>query len=165
MKTRIRLNSGWQLWLGMVGGVGFLPVAPGTWGAAAGILLLLPFLGVNPLLFLPFLLFITLILSYLGAIAARDLAPEWGEDPKSFVLDEVVGVWVAVMGHALDIPHLLAAFVLFRIFDIFKPFGIRRFEAVPNGWGVMLDDLAAGIVSNVVLWALIFLTSGLKISL
>jgi len=131
--------------------VGFLPVAPGTWGTAAGVLALLPFLGWSGAQMLPGLAAATVVTSFLGAKAARDLAPDWGEDPKPFVLDEVAGLWVAMLGHAVDVPHLLAAFVLFRIFDIWKPLGIRRLEAVPHGWGVMLDDLAAGALSGVLL--------------
>jgi phosphatidylglycerophosphatase A len=142
----------WQKILGSVCGAGFLPVAPGTWGAAAGLLLLLPFFGKNGVEFAPYLGAATLFFTFLGAKAAHDLAPEWGEDPKQFVLDEVIGLWMAMLFHPIDWPHLAAAFVLFRVFDIWKPLGIRRLEAVPNGWGVQLDDLAAGAVANLFLW-------------
>jgi phosphatidylglycerophosphatase A len=144
----------WQKWVGSVGGAGFLPVAPGTWGAAAGVVLLLPFLSCSGSQMLPGLAVATLLATFVGARAAHDLAPDWGEDPKPFVLDEVAGLWVAMLGWPITWPYLLAAFLLFRIFDIWKPLGIRRLEAVPNGWGVMLDDLAAGVASNVciMLW-------------
>ncbi len=152
MKKSPPTTRSWQKWAGSVGGVGFLPLAPGTWGAAAGVLALLPFLGCSGSQMLPGLATVTLAATFIGVKAARDLAPDWGEDPKPFVLDEVVGLWVAMLGHAADAPHLFAAFVLFRIFDIWKPLGIRRLEALPRGWGVMLDDVAAGAAANVLLW-------------
>ena len=152
MKKWPPTTRSWQKWAGSVGGVGFLPVAPGTWGSAAGVLALLPFLNCSGSQMLLGLTAATLAATFIGVKAARDLAPDWGEDPKPFVLDEVAGLWVAMLGHAVDAPHLLAAFVLFRIFDIWKPLGIRRLEAVPRGWGVMLDDLAAGAAANVLLW-------------
>ncbi|MEO6038544.1 MAG: phosphatidylglycerophosphatase A, partial [Saprospiraceae bacterium] len=64
------------------------------------------------------------------------------------------GVWIAMLGFAVDAWHLLAAFLLFRFFDIAKPLGIRRLERLENGWGVMLDDVAAGLAANLVLWVL-----------
>lgn len=139
-----------------VGGVGLLPLAPGTWGAAVGVLCLIPLSNQSEnTYFLP--LFIgSIIITWTGAFAAKKLEHLWGEDPKQCVIDEFVGVWVAILGHTLSWQNLLAAFVLFRIFDIWKPLGIRRFEAIPNGWGVMLDDVAAGIVANAVLWAAIY---------
>ncbi len=144
--------SNWQSLLGTFFGAGLLPVAPGTWGAAAGALLLLPFLGKTGAEMLPGLAAASLFFTWLGAKAAHDLAPTWGEDPKPFVLDEVVGMWLAMLFHPVDWPHLAAGFILFRIVDIWKPLGIRRLEAVPRGWGVMLDDVAAGLAANVFLW-------------
>lgn len=143
----------WQKWVGTVGGAGLLPIAPGTWGAAAGALFLLPFYGKTGPDMLLGLLIATALATLIGAKAAHDLAPEWGEDPKAFVLDEVAGQWVAMLGLAVTWQNLLVTFLLFRFFDIAKPLGIRRLEAVPKGWGVMLDDLAAGLAANAVMWA------------
>ena len=98
------------------------------------------------------LLFLSGILTWIGAIVAKRLEPHWGEDPKQYVMDEFVGVWIAILGHTINWQYLLASFVLFRVFDIWKPLGIRRFERIGNGWGVMLDDVAAGIAANAVLW-------------
>lgn len=140
-----------------VGGVGFLPLAPGTWGAAVGALALLPLqsMAAFPLSFI--LIISTLTLTWLGAKVAHKLEPEWGEDPKQYVMDEFVGVWVAMIGHSLSPISILLGFILFRVFDIAKPLGIRRFERVPKGWGVMLDDVAAGVYANVALWIVIWL--------
>ena len=144
--------NNWQSLLGAFFGAGFLPVAPGTWGALAGAVLLLPFFGKTGPEMLPGLGLASLFFTWLGARAAHDLEPEWGEDPKQFVIDEVVGLWVAMLFHPVDWLHLAVAFALFRVFDIWKPLGIRRLEAVPKGWGVMLDDVAAGVAANVFLW-------------
>ena len=148
MKTSLR----WHKTIATVGGAGLLPVAPGTWGAAVGVLALLPFLGKNGPEILPMLLAVTTALTWFGAAAARKLEPEWGDDPKQFVLDEFVGMWVSLLGHTLTGTNLWLGFVLFRAFDIWKPLGIRRLENVPHGWGVMLDDVGAGLLANVLLW-------------
>lgn len=149
MKRRTRI---WAKTLATVGGAGLLPVAPGTWGAAVGVAVLLPFAGKNGLDILPALSVATILLTWIGAIVARKLADEWGDDPKQFVLDEFVGVWISLLGHALTGTNLIVAFVLFRTFDIWKPLGIRRLENAPNGWGVMLDDVGAGLLANILLW-------------
>jgi len=146
----------WSKLFATVGGAGWLPVAPGTWGAAVGVVSLLPFLNKTGMAMLPVLLPGAVALTWLGAIVAHRLAPEWGEDPKPFVMDEFVGLWVSLIGHVLNWQNLLVGFVLFRIFDILKPLGIRKLEDVPKGWGVMLDDVGAGIATNVLLWGLHF---------
>jgi phosphatidylglycerophosphatase A len=73
-------------------------------------------------------------------------------DPRWFVLDEVAGYLIAVLGHPLTWPHLLGAFVAFRFFDIFKPPPIRRLERQGGGIAVMADDLVAGLYANVAVW-------------
>jgi phosphatidylglycerophosphatase A len=148
----------WHKIFATVGGVGRLPIAPGTWGAAVGTLCLVPFMGTNHQFLLHIVIFASSVfLTWLGAKVAHDLEPEWGEDPKQYVMDEFVGVWIAIIGHAFTPIHLFLSFLLFRIFDIWKPFGIRKLENVPNGWGVMLDDVAAGVAANITLWGIHFL--------
>jgi phosphatidylglycerophosphatase A len=149
----------WHKLFASLGGVGYLPLAPGTWGAAVGTILLLPLLGTNSWLYTCIILIDIALLTWVGAKVAHRLESEWGEDPKQYVMDEFVGVWVAVVGHAMTWQNLLLGFLLFRLFDIWKPLGIRRFERVSKGWGVMLDDVAAGVVANLILWALHFFGS------
>ena len=73
-------------------------------------------------------------------------------DPSKVVIDEVAGQLAALMIIApVEWWSVLAAFVLFRVFDVLKPLGIRRLEAIGNGWGIMLDDLAAGLLAAVVI--------------
>jgi phosphatidylglycerophosphatase A len=142
----------WDKTLASVFGAGFLPLAPGTWGAAVGAVLLFPFQQVDNWVFHFILLIAIILLTWFGANIAYRLQPEWGEDPKKFVLDELVGVWVTLLFHSLNWSNILIGFLLFRVFDIWKPLGIRRLENVKNGWGVMLDDVAAGIAANLCLW-------------
>lgn len=137
-----------------VGGAGYLPFAPGTWGAAVGAAFLLPLASLDSQIAFWVIFIISVLLTYLGALAANTLASQWGEDPKSVVIDEFVGVWVAILGHSLSMTNILWGFLLFRVFDIWKPLGIRKLENFPNGWGVMLDDVGAGIVANIFLYLL-----------
>jgi phosphatidylglycerophosphatase A len=92
---------------------------------------------------------------FIGAAAASEVEDEWGHDSNRVVIDEVQGMLTALFLLPADWHYMLAAFVLFRFFDIAKPLGIRCLESVKSGWGVMLDDLMAGIISNVLLQAVI----------
>ena len=145
-------------------GVGWLPVAPGTWGAAEAVLLLVPFQWLNIIpssstlspqgkqsLFNLILIFFIVIFTWIGVKAVDALEDEWGKDPKQVVIDEMIGVWIAVLGFPLTGFNLIAGFVLFRFFDIAKPLGIRQLEDIKGGWGVMLDDVLAGVYANIVL--------------
>ena len=142
-------------------GSGYAPIAPGTAGAAVGCLLLwlyIYFIGIgNYWYFQIGFLLITIFTTILGAIATREVEKEWGEDPSKVVIDEIIGVWISLLFLPLTWQNILIGFILFRIFDIAKPFGIRRLEAVKNGWGVMLDDVLAGIYANVCLQIYLFI--------
>jgi phosphatidylglycerophosphatase A len=138
------------------GGVGTVPRAPGTAGsvvglaagwAAASALGPLGYAGVTAALFA------------LGVVAAeRAERSARCKDPSFVVIDEVVGMLVALFALPLRAGELLAALLCFRLFDIAKPFPLRRLEALPGGWGVMLDDLVAGVYANLAvrigIWAL-----------
>ncbi|MCD6363450.1 MAG: phosphatidylglycerophosphatase A [Synergistetes bacterium] len=89
------------------------------------------------------LFFIGVWASHVYSKALRD------DDPPCVVIDEVVGYFVAMYGFS-DIM-LLPSFFFFRILDIVKPFPVRAFEKLPGGWGIMMDDVIAGIVSNVLI--------------
>jgi phosphatidylglycerophosphatase A len=138
-------------------GAGYSPIAPGTAGAAVGILVIV-LLQQIPLLqdssnMLVTLLALTVFFCVLGAYSTDQLEPLWGKDPSRVVIDEVIGVWIAMLGLPVTWEWLLAAFILFRFFDIVKPLGIRRLEAIKGGWGVMLDDVLAGVYTLLVLQA------------
>jgi len=89
--------------------------------------------------------------------AGRHASALGKEDPGSVVIDEVLGQWLTLAGAtSLDAwPTWIAAFVLFRAFDIAKPFPVRRLEAIPGGAGIVLDDLGAGVYGALALWALV----------
>ncbi len=134
-------------------GSGFSPVAPGTAGAllAFGVWYALSFLvSASVLLWLTVVL--TLVFTVAGVWAANRLEQAWGEDPSRVVVDEMVGCWITLL--AAPAGHLwygLAAFGLFRLFDIWKPLGIRRMENLPGGIGVMMDDVLSGVYGFIVL--------------
>jgi phosphatidylglycerophosphatase A len=82
----------------------------------------------------------------LGIPAASIAARESGKhDPGFVVIDEVAGQWITLLWSAADWRHGLIALILFRLFDITKPFPVRRLERLPGGWGIVLDDVAAGL--------------------
>jgi phosphatidylglycerophosphatase A len=83
-----------------------------------------------------------------GIPAATIVARESGrEDPGFVVVDEVAGQWIALIGVRPDWAHALLALALFRLFDIWKPWPVRLLERLPGGWGIMLDDVAAGVLA------------------
>lgn len=130
-------------------GLGMMPFAPGTFGTLGGVALglVLP----DPL----WLLGAVALLMAVGVPLARLAERVAGRaDPGSFVLDEVAGYLVALLwlpaGHDRRLV-LVLAFLAFRLFDISKPPPVRRLERLPGGWGVMVDDLAAGIYANLLL--------------
>ena len=135
-------------------GAGYSPFAPGTAGAIVGCVALWIFEQYNiisttntPILFISLILITTV----LGIIATDKLEEEWGKDPSKIVLDEVIGVWIAMMFVPFSFFNVLLAFGLFRYFDIAKPLGIRKLEALKGGIGVMADDMLAGIYANITL--------------
>jgi phosphatidylglycerophosphatase A len=138
-------------------GSGWLPVAPGTWGSAVAILMAWP-LALLPAQWSTIsLMALILVFLWIGVTSSHLVADEWGKDPKQTVIDEMIGIWITLLGIPLTWPYLLAAFVLFRIFDIAKPLGIRQLEPMGNGWGVMLDDVLAGVYANFVLQVVLLL--------
>jgi phosphatidylglycerophosphatase A len=75
-------------------------------------------------------------------------------DPGHVVIDEVAGQWIALSFSRVNLSHLLAGFLLFRLFDIVKPWPARKLEHLPGGWGIMLDDVAAGVYALLLMLAL-----------
>lgn len=144
---------------GTLGGLGRLPRAPGTAGAAAAVLVAAALPARHYGLAVAALLAAAVVVAPAAARAAA--AAGAGDDPPSFVLDEAAGMWLAVLHPAQPSPAVLAAaFVAFRLFDIWKPGPIARLERVGRGWGVVLDDLAAGALALGVSLALAALLDG-----
>jgi phosphatidylglycerophosphatase A len=145
----------WKI-IGSGFGSGYSPLAPGTMGAAVGCGMLWAFQFYFPTYFSGPMAWVglsvlILVFFFLGVKSADELEEEWGHDPSKIVVDEMVGVWIAMLFVPFNFTNLFLAFVLFRIFDIWKPLGIRRMEALNGGWGVMMDDVLAGVYALVVM--------------
>jgi phosphatidylglycerophosphatase A len=130
-------------------GIGYLKPGPGTWGSIAAVLLWLAEGTVNHFAarteIVGLLFWIALAIT-LGVPAATIVERESGRtDPGFVVIDEVIGQWIALLFSPVDWRHGLIALVLFRLFDIVKPFPVRRFERLPAGLGIVFDDVAAGL--------------------
>lgn len=127
---------------------------PGTWGSVAAVLLWGVYARLAhpaPRELLVALLAAIAVAIALGVPAATIVERESGRtDPGFVVIDEVIGQWIALLASPADWRHGLLALVLFRLFDIVKPFPVRRFERLPAGWGIVFDDVAAGLYALVV---------------
>jgi phosphatidylglycerophosphatase A len=137
-------------------GSGYSPIAPGTAGSAVGLALLWAMSGLSPLAQAGAIVAV----SALGVAAATRVARRVGlEDPGLVVIDEVAGMWVTLW--LLPFTPLVAAlgFVAFRAMDVWKPWPARQLEHLPAGWGIMADDLMAGVYANLAVRVL--LVSGL----
>ncbi len=127
------------------GGIGFL-WPPGTWGSLLGLVLFAPLLAPRSIAFQSAA---TVMVIVVGSLAASHVSRVVGtEDPSEVVIDELAGMWVGLLGTSGWVPGVLA-FILFRFFDIAKPFPVRQAEALPAGWGIMADDVLAGLYTLV----------------
>ena len=146
MHSKILVN------IATLGPVGFLPKAPGTWGSAVAAI------GA-PFCFYPFPFTVkVLILAFIfifGAIACSEAEVQLGKkDPGCVIIDEVLGQWITYLPFGMMTgSQLIIGFVFFRIFDILKPWPIKQSEKwLKSGWGVMIDDVLAGVYAAIALW-------------
>ncbi len=129
-------------------GCGYAPVAPGTAGSALGVLLYWPLQGLD----LALQAVLSAVLFLVGVAAASHVARRVGqEDPSVVVWDEVIGMWVSLLALPFRPPIVVLGFVLFRLLDVVKPYPARELERLPGGWGIMADDVMAGIYANLIL--------------
>jgi phosphatidylglycerophosphatase A len=142
-----RPNLLWIL-LGSFFFTGYSPFASGTVGSAAALALywLLPFTANGTVLILG-----ACVLLFIGLPAAQRLADFYGDDPSVVVIDEAAGMWFALAFLPKTWIVALAAFLLFRVFDIFKPQPAKYFDRMKGAGGIMMDDVVAGIYANIVL--------------
>ncbi|MBN1344522.1 MAG: phosphatidylglycerophosphatase A [Phycisphaerae bacterium] len=139
-------------------GSGYLPVAPGTWGSAAACLCFLAlYLVIPDASYWNVITAVGVLAASITSVAlGRWAVKHFGKsDPGQFVLDEVAGQWLAMLALPLaDLRTTIAALVFqffaFRVLDIIKPPPARQLERLPDGWGILLDDLASGIYANVI---------------
>lgn len=136
-------------------GLGFFPFAPGTAASFAVVLLYKFFLAPLPWLYILVLFF---LLGILGVVSSASYSSEIGEkDPRSIVIDEVCGQLLALILVPATWTALGFSFVLFRFFDIVKPWPITKSEKLPGGWGIMADDLTAAAISLIILQVYLYL--------
>ena len=123
--------------------LGKLPFAPGTWGSLGALALWL---------FLPlsFAVHLAVISTFfiLGVYSSNKVAEAMADhDPSEVVIDEAVGMGISLFMLPHSLGLYILAFILFRVFDIFKPSFIFRIQNLPGGWGIMMDDVLAGIIT------------------
>ena len=139
-------RAGWLL--GTALGLGLFPVAPATLASLVAVAVygVLPIGGDSPA-------FLALIAASLlvGPWCCGSLTSETDPDPKRAVWDEVAGVWLTCLFLPKTLPWLAAAFLLFRVLDVLKPWPIREYERLPGGYGIMADDVAAGVLGAAIL--------------
>ena len=132
-------------------GSGLSPFAPGTMGTLVGIPVCLFCL---PLTWSVRFVFVIILSALSVFISGRAETIYSNKDDQRIVIDEIAGLQVAMLPVAITALHLCVAFVLFRIFDIWKPYPIRNLQNLSGGWGVVLDDVVAGIYAGAVMLAL-----------
>ncbi len=129
-------------------GTGYSPFASGTAGSLLAAVIYW-FIIPHNYITLGLVLFITLAISIPLSSAAEKIYGK--KDHSHIVIDEIVGFWVSVIFLPYSIKITVLAFFLFRIFDVIKPLYIRKSQNLPGGWGVVLDDVFAGILTNLIL--------------
>jgi phosphatidylglycerophosphatase A len=158
MSEALPKKTAWAWAVGTFLGAGLLRPGPGSWGSAAAALLWLAaaaglHLAPGSLAWLT--LAAALVALAIGVPAATIVERESNrEDPGHVVIDEVAGQWIALIYSRVNLSHLLAAFLFFRLFDIVKPWPARQLESLPAGWGIMFDDVAAGVYALLLMLAL-----------
>ena len=139
-------------------GTGYAPGAPGTFGAAVGLVWHFATRHLSPSVQLASLVALVFVGTWAAGVAARHAGRD---DPGHVVVDEVAGQAITLALLPVGAFGAVAGFILFRVFDIFKPWPVRQFEQLPGGWGIMADDVMAGVYGWVTLRLLMFWQPGL----
>ena len=141
------------LFIATCGYLGYVPVAPGTFGSAAGLVVLaaVRWSG-SPALELTVIILLFAVGVWSANAAERHFG---GVDPAPVILDEVVGMLITLAFLPVNITGAIVGFLLFRLFDVVKPWPANRFEALHGGFGVMADDAMAGVYGNVAMRLLV----------
>lgn len=136
-------------------GSGYSPFAPGTAGAALAVALwYIASIFISHTYLIGGTFFCVILFTWWGIISSSAVEHIWGKDPSKVVIDEMVGVWIPLLvvpDNDYKYGYAVAAFILFRLFDIFKPLGIRNMEKFKGGIGIMMDDILSGIYSLIIL--------------
>ncbi|CUU09716.1 phosphatidylglycerophosphatase A [Candidatus Kryptobacter tengchongensis] len=123
---------------------GYIPIAPGTAGSLVAVLIYWVFLRSNFQILIALLIFFVLGIFTSSRFEQRD-----GHDPKIVVVDEIVGMWLSLLFIEKKILNVFIAFLVFRAMDVIKPPPARGFDRMKGGFGIMMDDVVAGIYANI----------------
>ena len=136
-------------WISSVAKIGYLPVAPGTFGSFIALLFWWYIIPESETV-IYVLILVNLFL--VGVITSTIISErKKDDDPSSVVIDEWVGMWIALVSVPKQLSWVLVCFFLFRFFDIAKIFPLKQLEKLKGGWGIMLDDVVAGIYTSIIL--------------
>ena len=134
--------------------IGYIPGAPGTYGSLFALLIISQFNMIAQNIGLIFFIILGLIFSTL-------MEKHTGKkDDQRIVIDEFVGMLITFYFVEPKFSYLVIGFILFRLYDIYKPYPIKKIQKLPSGWGIMLDDILAGVYARIVLQVIIFLQIG-----
>ena len=141
------------------GGIGKIPFAPGTFGSIPGLLLYFLLSRLNPLTAACCIIGFIFLAIWIAGKAERSLKVK---DPGCIVIDEIAGMAVTFFALPLNLYLGIAGFAIFRFFDVLKPFPIGYLDRnLKGGVGIVMDDVAAGVVSNLVLHILLYFVPGI----
>lgn len=138
------------LWLAHGFGLGLIPSAPGTWGSLWGLPLVWGIQALSPTWGCAATVVPLFLVGVWICSAGRKHFGK--EDPKQVVFDEIAAFPIVFMLAPISMMTAPLGFLLFRLFDVTKPWPIRRLEMLPGGWGVMADDAGAAVIAGVLLW-------------
>lgn len=146
--------------LGSFFNAGFLPNAPGTWGSFFA-LFFIYFIGI----YSPWygMVLFTILCSFITVWVSEECERVWGGDPSPLVMDEFAGqgmTFIAIPFAGVltyDLLLLATGFIFFRFFDIQKPLGVNKLQDLPGGWGILVDDLLAGVYAFICLHILLYI--------
>ena len=135
--------------------VGYAPVAPGTFGSVVGLVI---YYFVRRQASTAVELGVIAVIAVIGLWSATEAEHHFGGiDPGPVVIDEVIGMLITLALHPVNVLGAITGFFIFRVLDIIKPWPARQLEVLPGGFGVVLDDVMAGMYGNLLLWGLIWL--------
>ena len=136
-------------WFSTVFKIGYLPIAPGTWGSLTALIVWYVLVGhISSITLIVLIVVIFTLGVYTSSVIESNLTIK---DPSIVVIDEWVGQWIVLLFLPKSMLWGLVAFLLFRLFDIWKPYPINKLDNMHGGWGIMLDDVLAGIYALVVI--------------
>jgi len=131
---------------------GYVPFASGTFGSMAAVIIYLIPGFENPTI----LLLLISIFTVFGVNLGSKFEKIYGKDPKECTIDEFVGTWISLLFLPKNLIYVLGAFLIWRVFDIIKPFPANYVEKLRGGWGIMLDDIVAGFYSFIVIQIILY---------